>query len=126
MPISTTSRRRYRVTLRFSLAEKQALAAAALRSGLQVSAFIRLQILNAKPLRAARRPTVEKVLLARLLAKLGTIASCLADLAAAMRGRPHNGDYLPSTERELSRRLSELGQCRAALMRALGRRVSTT
>jgi hypothetical protein len=75
------SRRRYRVCFRVTALERQALDAAALKCGLKLSGYARATLVGAKPTRAVRRPAVEAVLLARVLAKLGMIASSLGDIA---------------------------------------------
>jgi hypothetical protein len=118
------SRRRYRICFRVTALERQALDAAALKCGLKLSGYARAALVGAKPLRAARRPTVEAVLLARVLAKLGIIASSLGDIAAAARSAGSELTLLPSTERELAQCLRELRPCRSQLMRALGRKAA--
>jgi hypothetical protein len=117
-------RRRFRITLRLTLVERRQLTSAALQSGLTLSAYARAVLLQAKPTRAARRPAVETVLLARVLARLGVIASALADIAAAARQAGSELTLLPSTERELAHCLRQLRPCRSRLMRALGRKAS--
>jgi hypothetical protein len=118
------SKRRYRICFRVTAVERQILDAAALNCGLKLSGYARAALVGAKPTRAARRPTVETVLLARLLAKLGLIASSLGDIATAARRAGSELTLLPSTERELAQCLRELRPCRSQIMRALGRKTA--
>jgi hypothetical protein len=73
-------------------------------------------------MRAARRPAIETVLLARVLTRLGVIASALTDIAAAARQAGTELTLMPSTERDLAHCLRELKPCRSQIMRALGRK----
>jgi hypothetical protein len=118
------SKRRYRICFRVTARERQILDAAALKCGLKLSAYARAALVGAKPTRAARRPAVEVVLLARVLAKLGIVASSLSDIATAARRAGSELTLLPSTERELAQCLRELRPCRSQIMRALGRRAA--
>lgn len=123
---TSVPRRRFRITIRLSRMERQQLADGARRSGLTFSSYARAVLVGAKPLRAARRPVVETVLLARVLAKLGVIASALSEIAAAARRARSELTLMPSTERELAHCLRELRPCRSQIMRALGRKASLT
>jgi hypothetical protein len=108
-------RRRFRITIRVTPKELAAIDGAAKRSGITVSAYARRVILGAKPLRAARRPSVEASLLVRVLDQLGRIVHQVAtfNLPAPKLG---------TTERDLSRCLTELRALRPLLLRALGKR----
>ena len=121
---TSAPRRRFRITIRLSGIERQNLIDAARRSGLTFSSYARAVLVSAKPLRAARRPVVETVLLARVLTRLGIIASALSEIAAAARRAGSGLTLMPSTERELAHCLRELRPCRSQLMRALGRRAA--
>jgi hypothetical protein len=121
---TSAPRRRFRITVRLSSIERQQLTDAARRCGLTFSSYARAVLVSAKPLRAARRPVVETVLLARVLARLGVIASALSEIAAAARRAGSELTLLPSTERELAHCLRELRPCRSQIMRALGRKAS--
>ncbi len=105
--------RRFCITIRVSSDERDRIESAAAHAGFRVSGYVRAILVNAKPLRAARRPAVAVQLLGVALARLGSIASLLAQLA----GVP----TLTSTERALVRELGELKICRALVMKALGR-----
>jgi hypothetical protein len=118
-------RRRSRITIRLSSVERQQLTDAARRCGLTFSSYARAVLVGAKPLRAARRPAVETVLLARVLARLGVIASALSEIAITARSAASELTLLPSTERDLGHCLRELRPCRSQIMRALGRRASS-
>jgi hypothetical protein len=126
MPPTSALRRRFRITIRLSGIERQHLSDSARRSGLTVSSYARAVLVGAKPLRAARRPVVETVVLARVLARLGIIASALSEIAAAARRAGNELTLMPSTERELAHCLRELRPCRSQIMRALGRKASLT
>jgi uncharacterized protein (DUF1778 family) len=115
-------RRRFRITFRVSALEHQTLKAAADNSGLQLSSFVRATVLAAKPLRSARRPSVETVLLVKVLDRLGIIASSMRALLLVFTVR--SGVALPAVERDLSRTLSELRALRPELLHALGKRPS--
>ncbi len=123
IPLSK-SPRRYRVSFRVTLGERRDLEGAALRCGRSLSDYARSVLLGAPPRRRARRPSVEAVLLARVLAKLGVIASSLGDIAAAARDAGAEVTLLPSIERELAQNLRALAPCRVQLLRALGRKAA--
>lgn len=114
------SHRRFRITFRVSELEHQALKAAADNSGLQLSSYVRAAVLSAKPLRSARRPSVETTLLVRILDRLGTIASTMRVLSLMFTAQ--SGMCLPNIERDLLRSLAELRSLRPELLQALGRR----
>ena len=114
-------RRRFRITIRVSFAERAALDEAARRSGITLSAHARRTLVDAKPLRASRRPSVEASLLVSVLDRLGCIASNLSCIACTLQvGSPAS---LPSTERDLARSLVELRNLRPLLLQVLGKRV---
>jgi hypothetical protein len=113
-----STKRRYRVSFRVSTAERQSLDAAAQRSCLRLSQYFRVVLLGIKPGRA-RRPAVEAALLARILAKLGVIASALTDIA---RLASRELTLLPSTERDLAQNLRGFSECRSKILRATGRK----
>jgi hypothetical protein len=116
--------RRFRITLRVTADERRSLAVAARRSGLCLSAYLRLALVRAKPVRAARRPAVETILLAAVLARLGEIATLLHQIAKAVSasGNP----LMPSIERELLHTLTSLRGLRSALLRAMGRKATAS
>lgn len=96
--------------------EYAALEARASRAGLTMQGYIRAAALGHETVRAARRPAVEAVELARLLGALGKIGSNLNQLArAANQNRP--GD-----PHALHEELAALGALRQAILAALGKR----
>jgi uncharacterized protein (DUF1778 family) len=113
----TKERRFWRLSLRVSARERSTIETAASRSGLCLSDYLRRIVLAAKPLRAKRRPPLEAVLAARLLAQLGTITSELRTIA-----RQTAAQLMPIVERDLARSLRELRECRFKLLRALCRK----
>ena len=96
--------------------ERTAIKAAADRAGLSVGAFMRSQALGTPGPRSVRRPPVEKEELARLLGWLGKLGSNVNQLA---HGFNRTG-ALPGFPELLAIR-REVGEMRAALMKALGR-----
>ena len=71
MNSSDERQRRFRITIRLSLAERQMVDQAAARAGITRSSYARQVILGAKPPRSARRPSVDVCLLVSLLDRLG-------------------------------------------------------
>lgn len=115
---TTREARRFRITIRITAGERQALLEAAQRACLTLSAHIRRLLTGARPPRAARRPPVEAALLVGALDRLGTIASTLTRIACTLQV----GACLPGTERDLARSLTELRALRPILLQALGKR----
>lgn len=114
--------RRFRITIRVSARERSALEAAASRAGISLSAYSRRILLHAKPLRAARRPSVEASLLVRVLDQLGRIGAGIRRIEVTLE----NGPVPDSTGRDLARSLAGLRALRPVLLRALGRRAAAT
>jgi hypothetical protein len=104
------------VPVRCTAEERAAIKAVADKAGLSVGAFLRAAALgNAGP-RAVRRPPIERKELARLLGHLGKVGSNLNQLAHAFNSRGR----VPGLA-ELERIRGDVGEMRAALMKALGR-----
>lgn len=80
------------------------------RAGVSVAAVIRYAVLDQKPIRATRSPTIEQETAARLIAGLGACASALRNAA------DENAD--PAVVEAAHRDLAEM---RDVLFRALGR-----
>lgn len=121
MNSSDERHRRFRITIRLSLAERQTLDRAARRSGVTRSALVRQVLLGVKPPRAARRPSVELSILVSVLNRLGGIASALRAITGQLRARTSLA--LPEyAERELLNSLRDLRAIRPQLLRALGKR----
>lgn len=96
--------------------ERQAIKAAADRAGLSVGALLRASALGDAGPRAVRRPPVERKELARLLGWLGKLGSNVNQLAHG-----YNRDRILPGFPELLTIRREIGEMRAALMKALGR-----
>ena len=112
---SGSENRQRQITLkaRFTEAEAALIETQAERAGVSVAALIRFALLDQEPLRASRRPTVERTQASQLLARLGTCAEALRQAAAA--GNPAvNGALIDAATRDLA-------EMRNALFTAMGR-----
>jgi len=118
---SEKRQRRDRVTIRFGDDELALLTEAADRAGLSVSGYARRLLVDAKPLRASRRPPIEKQLLAKTLGELGKIGSNVNQIARTLNagGRPSSVDN--ALRADLRRSIADLTEMRAALLKILGR-----
>jgi hypothetical protein len=114
---SDQERRRRRVSLRVSARERSSMETAADRAGLCLSDYLRRIVLAARPLRAKRRPPLETHLAARLLVQIGAVTTQLRTIASHLAA-----PLTPFVERDLARALAELRDCRARLMKMLGRK----
>jgi len=104
------------VIARLSDEEFAAISTLADRAGLSPGALVRQTLLNVAPTSQMRRITVERVLLARVLAELGKIGSNINQIAYHLNaGRP--GDVM---EGSIDAALNELLEWRTALMQAIG------
>ena len=104
------------VAVRCTDAEYDQLTAAAERAGVPVGTYLRAVALGSPVPRKARRPTVERVGLARVLGELGRVGSNLNQLArvANTTGELRQADRLKDIG-------DDIRAMRAALMKALGR-----
>ncbi len=106
-------------TLRPSMActpgERALLDAAAERAGMSVSMFMRHQCLGAAGPRAIRRPPIERVVLAALLAQLGPIRACINQIAKAANT---TGRVLPDADKAIA----DVTAAAEEIMRALGKK----
>jgi hypothetical protein len=100
--------------MRVTSAERARLDDAAERAGMTVTAFLLHRGLGTPARRAARRPQVEVVALARLLAECGKIGSNLNQLARAA-----NSGEIPPPD-EITAACAAMQDIRSALMWALG------
>jgi hypothetical protein len=96
--------------------ERAAISEKATQAGLSVGAFLRSLALGDAGPRAVRRPPVERKELARLLGWLGKLGSNVNQLAHGF-----NRDRILPGFPELLAIRREVGEMRAALMKALGR-----
>ncbi len=104
------------IAVRCSVVERAAITERATESGLAVGAYLRNQALGTPGPRAVRKPPVEKAELARLLGWLGKLGSNVNQLAR----RFNSTGAFPGLPELLAIR-REVGEMRAALMKALGR-----
>ncbi len=95
---------------RFTDAEATLIREQAERAGVSVAAVIRYAVLDQKPIRASRSPTIEKETAARLLAGLGQCATALRKAA---------DDSADPAVIEAAQR--DLAEMRSVLFEALGR-----
>jgi hypothetical protein len=120
MDLHHEQRRLLRVTIRLSATEHTRLLTASDRAGLTLSGYLRYVLTAERPPRAARRPVVERAVLARLLGELGQTGEFLRRVARALQSAPHTSVFM--VERDLARALKQLTAVQAALMGALGRK----
>ncbi|MDH6258428.1 hypothetical protein [Bradyrhizobium sp. BR13661] len=104
------------IAVRCTAQERATITEAAAKSGLAVGAYLRATALGSPGPRAVRRPPVERKELARLLGHLGKVGSNLNQIAHAYN-RDRN---LPGLSELVEMRI-DVGELRAALMKALGR-----
>jgi hypothetical protein len=95
---------------RLSDEELEAFLARAQRAEISLSALIRHAVLNQKPPRASRRPSADRVELARLNAMLGELAQALRETAIT-----------GASPLEIEAVHRDLADMRVALFQALGR-----
>lgn len=83
MARSGSENRQRQVTLkaRFTAAEAALIQEQAARAGVTVAALIRHAVLGQPPLRASRRPQIERQEVARLIGTLGPLKAALKDAA---------------------------------------------
>ena len=104
-----------RIAVNCTPEQKAAIAAKVDTTGLSPSAMC-LAVLLDVPLPARRRPSVDTVLLAKVLAELGKIGSNINQIAHHLNaGRP--GDVM---EGSIEASIAELLEWRSALMQSLG------
>lgn len=106
--------RQKRLTIRFNETEWQDMQTRADVAGLSTAGFSRAVLLNAKPLRASRRPPVDKAQLAFLLADIGKIGSNINQLA-----RIANLGSWPE-HKDLRQAVADIRCMRDVLLKALG------
>ena len=111
---SETRQRSDIIGFRATAAERAELEAAAERSGLTLGSYIRAKTLATPQTRSRRRPTIEREVLAQLLALLGRISGNVYQISRSLNfGETVTAD-IPSV-------MTEVKAAGAAIMRALGR-----
>ncbi len=111
---SETRRRSSIIGFRATDAERAEIEAAAERAGLTVGSYVRATMLSAPQTRATRRPSIEREVLAQLLAQLGRIGGNIHQISKALNFRESVMADIPSV-------LAEVKAAGAAIMAALGR-----
>ena len=109
------SRTRF-IAVRCTAEEHASITEAASRAGFSVGAYLRTLALGSPGPRAVRKPPVERQELARLTGLVGKLGSNVNQLA---HGFNRSGKFPGFAELLAIRR--EIGEMRAALMKALGR-----
>jgi len=104
------------IAVRCTITERAAITERANQAGLAVGAYLRNQALGTPGPRSVRKPPVERKELARLLGWLGKLGSNVNQLAHGF----NRDRVVPGFHQLLAIRL-EVGEMRAALMKALGR-----
>jgi Mobilization protein NikA len=112
---SGSEKRQRQVTLkaRFTDAEAALIREQADRAGVSVASVIRYAVLDQTPLRASRTPSVSEEAAARLLGKIGQLATALRGCADA--GNPGK------TDPRIEAAHRDIAEMRVALFQALGR-----
>ena len=110
---SETRQRQITLKARFTEAEAALIRSRADRAGVSVAALIRFALLNERPLRASRRPSLRKQLGAQMLGKLGQIASLLRGVKPG--AAPRETELIAAIQRDVA-------DMRTALFKALGSR----
>ncbi|MGE3622795.1 MAG: hypothetical protein AB7H77_02820 [Bdellovibrionales bacterium] len=80
---SENRHRRHVIQTRLSDEEAALVRARAERAGISLSALTRHALLGTPPLRASRRPSIDRQEVCRMIAELGAVAQALRDAAAA-------------------------------------------
>jgi hypothetical protein len=104
------------IAVRCSDTEYAAITESAKRAGLSVGAYLRAAATGEAGPRAVRRPPVEHETLARVLGQVGKIGSNVNQVAKGFNG----SRLLPGFPEILAIR-RDIGELRAALLKALGR-----
>jgi hypothetical protein len=103
------------ISVRCTAEDHAVIKESATAAGLSIGAYLRALALGSPGPRAVRRPPIERKELARLLGHLGKVGSNINQLAYA-----YNRDRLLPGLAELAAIQRDVGQMRAALIKALG------
>ena len=115
MARSGSEKRQREITLkaRFNEAEAALVREQAERAGVSVAALIRFGVLNQTPLRASRRPVMERAEIARLIGNIGLLKSALMKAA--------DGGPSERCRQEIEAACRDIADMRVALFEALER-----
>lgn len=115
MARSGSEKRQREITLkaRFNEAEAALVREQAGRAGVSVASLIRFAVLNQTPLRASRRPVMEREEIARLIGNIGLLKSALM--------RAADGGPSARCRQELEAACRDIADMRVALFEALER-----
>ena len=112
---SETRKASARVTIRLTPEEDQQLNEWANDSGLGPCSYVRAKVFTGPPLRAVRKPPIERQALAQLLAQLGRLNGNVYQISrAANFGEKHEPELLAMA-------LKQITELRNAVLGALGR-----
>lgn len=110
---SENRQRQVALKARFSADEAALVREQAARAGVSVSALIRKALLDLKPLRKQRAPTLDHVAVAQIVGRLGALKSAL-ERAASTDAESASPALIDAVHRDLA-------ELRALLFEALGR-----
>jgi len=112
---SGTETRQRQITLkaRFNDDEAALIKEQAARAGVSVASLIRYAVLGQPPLRASRRPTIERETAARILGNIGLLKAALQQAAADAEN--------PRCAKEIEAACRDIADMRVALFEALER-----
>ena len=108
--------RNHFIAVRCSDTEYVSITESAMRAGLSIGAYLRAAATGDAGPRAVRRPPVEHEALARVLGQVGKIGSNVNQVA-----KRYNGSGLVPGFPEILAMRRDIGELRAALLKALGR-----
>ncbi len=112
---SGSEKRKRQITLKARVTEQEAtlVRERADAAGVTIAGLIRYAVLDQTPLRASRKPPVDRALAARLIASLGPLA-CAFREAADSGDQKHLSETLEAAQRDLA-------ELRVMLFEAMGR-----
>ncbi|WAH66886.1 plasmid mobilization protein [Xanthomonas hortorum] len=114
MSRSNARQRTKQSLVRLSDEEYALLSERADASGVTLTDYIRSQALGAKPLRAQRRPSVDRAALAQLLGRIGVVGGNVNQIARKLNSG-QSADYI-----DLMETMKEVREMRGMVMIALG------
>lgn len=114
---SETRQRTVSVAVRLTEAEHAELLRRADEVGLSVASFVRVQVLDVPPPRAARRPPIDRTMAAQVLGQLGRIGSNINQIAHAF-----NAGVVTPAPADVAGAMAAVLDMRAACLQAMGRK----